>query len=265
MVRVRSTYEDQEFVETFIVLDLDDKFDIVLGMPWLARHDPVIDWEKRTLVRFGRDSYDCARGVVPDDTVLGADMPEQELPALEDGTPAEGDYELLAASPPEQERNQDQNQHNEDDDEELQRRQREDMDMNSRTPIAFEALAERTLFLVARSSSYAAQIAGKCHMFWIQVQMASTGRRANPSTVVGRVSFRFGSSGYSSDNSDELRAVALPLFQSGEEKRRLRRHTPLGTKNYEFEPTYTFDNLALGSKADDYTGVTQDFDEDLKQ
>ncbi|EGZ07640.1 hypothetical protein PHYSODRAFT_340697 [Phytophthora sojae] len=36
-------------------------------------------------------------------------MPEQELPALEDGTPAEGDYELLAASPPEQERNQDQN------------------------------------------------------------------------------------------------------------------------------------------------------------
>ncbi|EGZ26219.1 hypothetical protein PHYSODRAFT_258492 [Phytophthora sojae] len=134
--------------------------------------------------------------------------------ALEDGTPAEGDYELLVASPPEQERNQDQNQHNEDDDEELQRRQREDMDMNSRTPIAFEALAERTLFFVACSSSYAALIAGKCHMFWIQVQMASTGRRANPSTVVGRVSFRFGSSGYSSDNSDELRAVALPLFQS---------------------------------------------------
>ncbi|KAK1938780.1 hypothetical protein P3T76_008855 [Phytophthora citrophthora] len=38
--------------EDLIVLDLDDKFDLVLGMPWLARHDPVINWEKRTLVRF---------------------------------------------------------------------------------------------------------------------------------------------------------------------------------------------------------------------
>ncbi|EGZ22934.1 hypothetical protein PHYSODRAFT_366850, partial [Phytophthora sojae] len=52
------------FVETFIVLDLDDKFDIVLGMPWLARHDPVIDWEKRTLVRFGRDSGTVSDGPV---------------------------------------------------------------------------------------------------------------------------------------------------------------------------------------------------------
>ncbi|GMF63273.1 unnamed protein product [Phytophthora fragariaefolia] len=26
---------------------------MVLGMPWLARHDPVIDWAKRTIVRFG--------------------------------------------------------------------------------------------------------------------------------------------------------------------------------------------------------------------
>ncbi|TJX12520.1 retroviral-like aspartic protease, partial [Tissierella creatinini] len=64
MVRVRFTYEGQEFVETFIVLDLDDKFDIVLGMPWLARHDPVIDWEKRTLVRFGRDSGTVSDGPV---------------------------------------------------------------------------------------------------------------------------------------------------------------------------------------------------------
>ncbi|KAG3010744.1 hypothetical protein PC120_g14875 [Phytophthora cactorum] len=44
------------FVENLIVLDLDDKFDLVLGMPWLARHDPVVNWEKRTLVRFGRNA-----------------------------------------------------------------------------------------------------------------------------------------------------------------------------------------------------------------
>ncbi|KAK1946298.1 hypothetical protein P3T76_001851 [Phytophthora citrophthora] len=52
VVRVRFSYKRRTFVEDLIVLDLDDKFDLVLGMPWLARHDPVINWEKRTLVRF---------------------------------------------------------------------------------------------------------------------------------------------------------------------------------------------------------------------
>uniref|UniRef100_H3H6I6 Reverse transcriptase domain-containing protein n=1 Tax=Phytophthora ramorum TaxID=164328 RepID=H3H6I6_PHYRM len=46
----------KEFVDELIVLELDDKFDMVLGMPWLARHDPVIDWTKRTIVRFGSSS-----------------------------------------------------------------------------------------------------------------------------------------------------------------------------------------------------------------
>ncbi|KAK1939047.1 hypothetical protein P3T76_009122 [Phytophthora citrophthora] len=52
VVRVRFSYKRRTFVEDLIVLDLDDKFDLVLGMPWLVRHDPVINWEKRTLVRF---------------------------------------------------------------------------------------------------------------------------------------------------------------------------------------------------------------------
>uniref|UniRef100_H3GQK7 Uncharacterized protein n=1 Tax=Phytophthora ramorum TaxID=164328 RepID=H3GQK7_PHYRM len=43
----------KEFVDELIVLELDD---MVLGMPWLARHDPVIDWTKRTIVRFGSSS-----------------------------------------------------------------------------------------------------------------------------------------------------------------------------------------------------------------
>uniref|UniRef100_H3H215 Retrotransposon gag domain-containing protein n=1 Tax=Phytophthora ramorum TaxID=164328 RepID=H3H215_PHYRM len=46
----------KEFVDELIVLELDDKFDMVLGMPWLARHDPVIDWTKRTIVYFGSSS-----------------------------------------------------------------------------------------------------------------------------------------------------------------------------------------------------------------
>uniref|UniRef100_H3H075 Uncharacterized protein n=1 Tax=Phytophthora ramorum TaxID=164328 RepID=H3H075_PHYRM len=56
IVRVRFSYQEKEFVDEPIVLELDDKFDMVLGMPWLARHHPVIDWTKRTIVRFGNSS-----------------------------------------------------------------------------------------------------------------------------------------------------------------------------------------------------------------
>ncbi|KAG2767505.1 hypothetical protein PC129_g18246 [Phytophthora cactorum] len=56
VVRVRFSYKHRVFVENLIVLDLDDKFDLVLGMPSLARHDPVVNWEKRTVVRFGRNA-----------------------------------------------------------------------------------------------------------------------------------------------------------------------------------------------------------------
>ncbi|GMF45421.1 unnamed protein product [Phytophthora fragariaefolia] len=52
VVRACFSYEEKKFVDELIVLDLDDKFDMVLGMPWLVRHDPVIDWVKRSIVRF---------------------------------------------------------------------------------------------------------------------------------------------------------------------------------------------------------------------
>ncbi|OWZ01884.1 reverse transcriptase, partial [Phytophthora megakarya] len=38
VIRARFSYRHQVFVEGLHVLDLDDKFDMVLGMPWLARH-----------------------------------------------------------------------------------------------------------------------------------------------------------------------------------------------------------------------------------
>ncbi|KAG6612922.1 reverse transcriptase [Phytophthora cinnamomi] len=72
VVNVRFSYKQRVFVEHFIVLDLDDKFDVVMGMPWLARHDPVIDWKKRTLVRFGRDSGTESDGPVTQRAPAGA-------------------------------------------------------------------------------------------------------------------------------------------------------------------------------------------------
>ncbi|KAG3098893.1 hypothetical protein PI125_g15227 [Phytophthora idaei] len=55
VVRVRFSYKHRVFVENLIVLALDDKLNLVLGMSWLDRH-AMINWEKRTLVRFGRNA-----------------------------------------------------------------------------------------------------------------------------------------------------------------------------------------------------------------
>ncbi|KAE9042748.1 hypothetical protein PR001_g6076 [Phytophthora rubi] len=63
VVRVRFSYLEK-FVDEFIVLDLDDKFDMVLGMPWIARHDPVVDWTKRTIAHFGSSGATVSDGPV---------------------------------------------------------------------------------------------------------------------------------------------------------------------------------------------------------
>ncbi|KAI9986345.1 hypothetical protein PInf_025285 [Phytophthora infestans] len=172
----------------------------------------------------------------------------------------------------------------------------EDMEMNSRTPIPFETelFKGHALFLVRTQPEdphYAALFAGKRRMFWIQVQgrfkQAPKGpvylggelpARITPGVLtrsvalvimglirrlVGRVSFSFGGSA-DSENSDELPAVAFPLYQSvdqfvetqegqtppglgtgdfgeTEQQRRQRRHTPLGAEKYVVGSTYTFD------------------------
>ncbi|KAL3674784.1 hypothetical protein V7S43_000712 [Phytophthora oleae] len=171
----------------------------------------------------------------------------------------------------------------------------EDLEMNSRTPIPFETelFVGHALFLVRTQPEdphYAELFAGKRRMFWIQVQgrfkQAPSGpvylggelpARIAPGVFtrsvamvimglirrLGRVSFSFGSS-TDSENSDELPAVAFPLYQSvdqfvetpegqippvlgtgdfgeGEEQRGKRRHTRLGEEKYAVGPTYTFD------------------------
>ncbi|GMF44420.1 unnamed protein product [Phytophthora fragariaefolia] len=42
-------FDDFDSVEPFIVLDMDDRYDLILGMPWLAKHGPWIDWRSRTI------------------------------------------------------------------------------------------------------------------------------------------------------------------------------------------------------------------------
>ncbi|OWY94103.1 reverse transcriptase [Phytophthora megakarya] len=55
---------------------------MVVDMPWLARHDPEIDWEKRTVVRFGRRGATESDGPVSAaDTPNGASEPPSETVA----------------------------------------------------------------------------------------------------------------------------------------------------------------------------------------
>ncbi|OWZ22523.1 hypothetical protein PHMEG_0002749 [Phytophthora megakarya] len=83
VIRARFSYKHRVVVEWLLILDLDDKFHMVLGIPWLARHDPTIAWEKRTVVRFGRRGATKSDGPVSAaDTPNGASKPTPETIAL---------------------------------------------------------------------------------------------------------------------------------------------------------------------------------------
>ena len=42
VVGFRYTLKDLQYNDDFIVLDLDDEFDVILGLPWLRRYDPRV-------------------------------------------------------------------------------------------------------------------------------------------------------------------------------------------------------------------------------
>ncbi|POM79616.1 Gag protein, partial [Phytophthora palmivora] len=41
-------FEDFDSTESFLVLDMD-KYDLILGMPWLEKHEPWIDWHGKAI------------------------------------------------------------------------------------------------------------------------------------------------------------------------------------------------------------------------
>ncbi|GMF38002.1 unnamed protein product [Phytophthora fragariaefolia] len=42
-------FDDFNSIEPFIVLDMDDRYDLILGIPWIDKHEPWIDWRSRTI------------------------------------------------------------------------------------------------------------------------------------------------------------------------------------------------------------------------
>ena len=47
VVGIHYTLEGEQYDDDFIVLDLDDKFDVILGLPWLRRYEPSVSWQHR--------------------------------------------------------------------------------------------------------------------------------------------------------------------------------------------------------------------------
>ena len=43
------TLEDLQYNDDFIVLNLDEKFDVILGLPWLRKYEPRVSWQHRTV------------------------------------------------------------------------------------------------------------------------------------------------------------------------------------------------------------------------
>lgn len=42
-------FDEFDSEEPFIVLDMDDRYDLILGIHWLIKHEPWIDWRSRTV------------------------------------------------------------------------------------------------------------------------------------------------------------------------------------------------------------------------
>ena len=48
-VRLAFSFEDFECSESFAVLQMQSQYDLILGMPWLQKHQPWIDWRSLTI------------------------------------------------------------------------------------------------------------------------------------------------------------------------------------------------------------------------
>jgi hypothetical protein len=52
IIELTYSVNDYEGTDSFFLLDLDDRFDVILGMSWLIRHQPIINWANQSVVSF---------------------------------------------------------------------------------------------------------------------------------------------------------------------------------------------------------------------
>ena len=49
VVGIHYTLKGEQYDDDFIVLDLDYKFDVILGLPWLRKYKPRVSWQCRSV------------------------------------------------------------------------------------------------------------------------------------------------------------------------------------------------------------------------
>ena len=49
VVGIHYTLKDKQYDDDFIVLDLDDKLDVILGLPWLRKCELRVSWQHRSV------------------------------------------------------------------------------------------------------------------------------------------------------------------------------------------------------------------------
>ena len=49
VVGIYYTLKDEQYDDDFIVLDLDEKLDVILGLPCVRRYEPRVSWQHRSV------------------------------------------------------------------------------------------------------------------------------------------------------------------------------------------------------------------------
>ena len=62
------TVNGYEGSDSFFLLNMDERFDVILGMAWLIRHDPVIDWANQSIISF-KSQLDVDKPSINEDVI----------------------------------------------------------------------------------------------------------------------------------------------------------------------------------------------------
>ena len=84
------SFDDFQEEDHFVLLDMDEKFDIILGMPWLLRHQPRFQWEASSIE------------VIPDitRTLATASLEQDDTPCIYASVEVEDSITLVACDGP---------------------------------------------------------------------------------------------------------------------------------------------------------------------
>ena len=87
-VTLQYSLEKMKGSDNFLLLDLDERFDIILGLPWCQRHQPIINWTEHSVqfpsIHFEVPFSSCSNTTKENEASL---RPVSDGPALKAASP----------------------------------------------------------------------------------------------------------------------------------------------------------------------------------